>query len=288
MNCRKRLERAYADAVRLPLNAHSRYALISDCHRGVGTAYDNFLKNQHLFDAALRHYVKNGFFYIELGDGEELWENFSQGQIESCYSDLYERFGTLERQGRILRLYGNHNMELKNERLVKKHVACNICGERLDRTQWVKLWECAVLENQAGGRDICLLHGHQADFFNSVLWKMSRFLVRYIWRPLEQFGVNDPTSAAKNYKKQKRYEECLKKWAAERGMYLVAGHSHRPTLPAEGGLYANTGSCVHPRCITAIEIEHMHMTLVKWSVAVRQDMSLLAERSVLAGPVEIL
>lgn len=287
MSCQSRLERALAGAVKLPLDAKSRYVLISDCHRGTGTAYDNFLKNQHLFTAALGYYDRNSFFYIELGDGEELWENFSLGQIETCYSDLYEQFGEMEQKGRILRLFGNHNLELRNENTQGKQMVCNICGEPMCREHWQTFRECAVLKNNTGGRDICLLHGHQADFFNSVLWKLSRFLVRYLWRPLERFGVNDPTSAAKNYKKQRRYEHCLDDWAKEKGMYLVAGHSHRPTLPEAEGLYANSGSCVHPRCITAIEIRNMKMTLVKWSVTTRPDLSLVAERSVLAGTVDI-
>ncbi|MGN0143202.1 MAG: hypothetical protein ACI4AD_13335 [Roseburia sp.] len=264
MSCRSRLKNAYDRAVRMPLDACSRYVLISDCHRGTGMAYDNFLRNQHLYLAALEYYYARRFFYIELGDGEELWENYERHQIEECHNHIYEMFTLFERKGRILRLYGNHNMELRGE-----------------------LKECVVLENQSGGRDICLVHGHQADFFNSVLWKLSRFLVRYLWTPLERFGVNDPTSAARNYKKQKKYEQCLVAWAREMDMYLAAGHSHRPSLPVDGGLYINTGSCVHPSGITAVEIESGEMTLVKWRVATRQDMTLFVERTVLAGPVAI-
>ena len=81
MSVSSRLEHAFRDAPILPLTQRSRYILMSDCHRGVGTSSDNFLKNQHLYLAALKHYYQRGFTYIELGDGDELWENRSMKTI---------------------------------------------------------------------------------------------------------------------------------------------------------------------------------------------------------------
>lgn len=288
MSCKTRIQKAYNGAVRLPLDECSRYVLISDCHRGTGTVYDNFLKNRHLYLAALEYYYLRHFFYIELGDGEELWENRDRNQIQNYHEDVYCMFCRFRQQGRILRLFGNHNMELRERK--KKTEKGNLCESRWNACEYSlseNLKECALLENHSGGRDICLIHGHQADFFNSVFWKLSRFLVRYLWKPLEHFGVNDPTSAAKNFKKQSRYERCMAEWAEEMDMYLAAGHSHRPTLSTEGGLYINTGSCVHPSGITAVEIENMKMTLVKWQMATRPDMTLFVERVVIAGPVAV-
>ncbi len=43
----------------------------------------------------------------------------------------------------------------------------------------------------------------------------------------------------------------------------------------------NTGSCVHPRCITCMEIENDTITLVKWTIDVRKDRSLYVSREVL-------
>ena len=221
-------------ALHLPLGTGSRYVVISDCHRGEGTTNDNFLKNAYLYEAAMEHYIKRGFFY-------------------------------LESRNALCRIYGNHNMELRKI-----------------------LPEAIILDNCEGGRDVCMIHGHQADFFNSVCWRLSRALVRYVWKPLERSGVNDPTSAARNYKKAVRYEQCLAGWTRLHDRYLIAGHSHRPRLPENGELYLNAGSCVHPGCITAIELEQMQMTLVKWKVATRPDMTMYVVREKLAGPAAIL
>ena len=69
---------------------------------------------------------------------------------------------------------------------------------------------------------------------------------------------------------------------------LIAGHTHRPSFPKVGEpMYFNDGSCVHPRCITSIEIEKGEISLVKWSMMTRQDRSLYVEREVLEGPVKI-
>ncbi len=58
--------------------------------------------------------------------------------------------------------------------------------------------EGIILEVDGFDKNILLIHGHQADFFNYVLWKWSRFLVRILWKPLQILGINDPTSPAKN------------------------------------------------------------------------------------------
>ena len=48
--------------------------------------------------------------------------------------------------------------------------------------------------------------------------------------------------------------------------------------------YFNDGSCVHPRCITAIEIIQDSIVLVKWSVKTKNDGTLFIGKDVLAGP----
>ena len=56
MGYETRISKAFEGALKLPLSDNSKYVLFSDCHRGVGTSNDNFLKNQHLYFAALQHY----------------------------------------------------------------------------------------------------------------------------------------------------------------------------------------------------------------------------------------
>ncbi len=275
--CERRLDKSFRNAPVLALYPHSRIVLISDCHRGVGNANDNFLKNQHLYFAALRYYYANGFIYIELGDGDELWENRSLAAIQEIHSNVFWLLSLFQKENRLYMLYGNHDHVMKKSR-------------ELPHYEGIVLKVCHA-EPQGMGQPRCLelylTHGHQADILNSTFWKLSRFLVRYLWKPLEQLGVLDPTSAAKNYRRRQRSEKRLSAWAVKRNCYLVTGHTHRPMLGNAQARYFNTGSCVHPRCITCLEIQDGTISLVKWYVETRQDRSLFVARAVLAGPLSL-
>jgi hypothetical protein len=71
----RQIDRALADAPIIRTADHPKIVLFSDCHRGTGTAADSFLPNKSLYMAALSYYWDHGFTYVELGDGDELWEN---------------------------------------------------------------------------------------------------------------------------------------------------------------------------------------------------------------------
>jgi hypothetical protein len=64
-------------------------------------------------------------------------------------------------------------------------------------------------------------------------------------------------------------------WAEARKQPLVSGHTHNPSFPVpQGPPYFNTGSRIHPRCITGIEIENGEILLIKWWVKTKEDGSL--------------
>ena len=111
---KRQLDQAFQDAAVLPLSASSRYALFSDCHRGNGLTGDNFLKNQHLYAAALRYYYENDFTYIELGDGDELWENRSFSSIKEAHASTFQMLARFYEDQRLYLLYGNHDMSKRS------------------------------------------------------------------------------------------------------------------------------------------------------------------------------
>ncbi|MGN0408241.1 MAG: metallophosphoesterase [Bacteroides sp.] len=300
MSSYSRLNKAFKGALRLPLNDFCKYVIISDCHRGTGTSNDNFLKNQHLYFAALQHYFIKGFTYIELGDGDELWENRSFSQIIETHSNVFWMLSKFYAQNRLYMLYGNHDIVKKDKQYSDKccksyHRCCNGCSywDNQPLLPGIVFHEGIILKNVYAGRrispcsdivpmDVYLTHGHQTELLNSTFWPASRFLVRYLWGPLERVGVLDPTSAARNNKRKYAAEKRLHNWAEREKHILITGHTHRPALDSSDPYYCNSGSCVHPRCITCLEIEHMQISLVKWTMTTRPDMSLYVEREVLA------
>ncbi|MBD5393596.1 MAG: serine/threonine protein phosphatase [Lachnospiraceae bacterium] len=296
MSYYSRLNKSFEGALRLPLNNCTKYVLISDCHRGTGSSNDNFLKNQNLYTAALQYYYRMGYTYIELGDGDELWENRSMEQIIETHSNIFRLLSRFHEQGRLHMLYGNHDIVKKDSRYTARSCTTypRCCGsnaylERRPLFPDIRFHAGIILENTSVpySRNVYLTHGHQADLFNSTFWRFSRFLVRYFWKPLERYGVLDPTSAAKNYTRKQKTEERLHHWARQENHILITGHTHRPTLSEDDPYYYNSGSCVHPFCITCLEIEYMQIRLVKWTLEVRPDMSLYAAREVLAGPTSL-
>lgn len=269
-----RLERVYRNAERIPMDRYSRIVCMSDCHRGIGDRGDNFLPNRHLFLAALRYYYDRCFWYMELGDGDELWENRDLTKIMEIHEDVFEQLLCFHRAGRFRMLYGNHDYSKRKKGV---EIFPGLCAQ-----------EGIVLTEQTTGKEILLLHGHQGDFWNDTLSPLAGAMVRFVWRPLELLGISDPTSAARNYKKCKKTERRLDAYSRKKQIPIIAGHTHRSVLPTPGeGYYLNDGSCVHPRGITAIELENEAVVLVKWSVNVGPNGILAVNREVLAGPVPL-
>lgn len=282
------ISRVYESAEQIPFDDTSRIVLMSDCHRGDGSWADDFSKNQHIYFAALNHYYNENYTYIELGDGDELWENKSLQDIIRVHNDVFWLLSKFFHKGRLYFIFGNHDLVKKNRRFVRNNYY-SYYDEREDTLiplfTNIKVHEGLILRHAGSGGKIFLVHGHQADYFNYKLWWLSRFLVRYFWKPLELFGVNDPTSAAKNYGRKEAVARCLTEWAAQNKSMLIAGHTHKPVFPEVGETpYFNDGSCVHPHSITAIEIVGCRIMLVKWEVKTRQDGTLYVGREMLAGP----
>lgn len=291
MSTSSRLSEVYKKAKIIPYDSTSKFVLMSDCHRGDGTWSDNFSKNQNLFFAAMNYYYSNNFTYIELGDGDELWENRNLDQVISMHSDAFWLMSRFYKENRFHMIYGNHDMMKKNNKYTAtKCTSYYYECEKMNMTLFpnIKIQEGIVLKDIHSDTKILLVHGHQGDLLNDTLWPITKFMVRYIWHPLELVGVLDPTSAAKNYTKKSKIEKKLIKWVEKEDKLLVAGHTHRPVFPKPGEPpYFNDGSCVHPRCITAIEIENNCIILVKWTTQTRDDRTLFVNREVLEGPTAL-
>lgn len=287
MKAHERISQAFEHPLRLPLNDHSRYILFSDCHRGCGNAGDNFMKNEFLYLAALHHYFQKNFTYLELGDGDELWENRSFRKIKDVHPQSFSTIAEYYQEGRMYAVYGNHDIVKRNPAYLRKNFRTWRCEQHREHAlcPGITFYSGIILQDAHKKKDICLTHGHQADLLNSTLWPLSRFLVRYIWRPLEKLGIPDPTSAAKNNTRKEHSEKLLTDWAVKNNRLLITGHTHRPMIGTKEAPYCNTGSCVHPAGITGIEIQNRCITLVKWSIGTRDDLSLYAMREVLGETI---
>ncbi|NLK72836.1 MAG: serine/threonine protein phosphatase [Clostridiales bacterium] len=281
------LTKAFKSSKEIEINSSSKIILMSDVHRGNYNWSDNFANNSNIYYTALNHYFNKGFTYIEIGDGDELWQNRHFPEIRQSHSDIFKLLRKFYLENRLYLIYGNHDMVKKNEKFVKENLYYYY-NEREKKNEPlfvnIKCYEGLILKYK--NKKIFVVHGHQGDLLNDHFWWVARFLARYIWTPLELYlGFKDITSPAKNFTKKKSTEERITNWAKKNNQMVITGHTHRPMFPImEKSLYFNTGSCVHPRSITGIEIENGLMTLIKWNIKTDANNYLHVNREPLTDP----
>jgi len=295
---------------RLTLTPGMKLVCMSDMHRGDGSGADDFAQNSLIYRCALEHYLESGFGYVELGDAEELWENDNFDQIYITHTSVYELLAkfhdTDPAKTRYLKVWGNHDLYWQDNEAVYRTLFPGI-----------EVHEGIVLEMGANNGDeegcggaILLIHGHQADpKCSGEMAVVSKFFVHNFWPDLQRVGIKDPTRAALNPGLCNEVDKRLHEWANhnDQGIAaIIAGHTHRAvfenlSLTEQRFLeskvrtdgvkfkhqpdrsYFNTGSCVHPLCITGIEITFEngpHLRLIKWGQATDGN-TLTIQRTVL-------
>lgn len=292
MSACRRLSKVLSSANPLSFDNNSKFVLMSDCHRGDGNWGDNFSPNKNLYIAALTFYYERGYTYIELGDGDELWENRKINTIVSTHNNVFWLLSQFYKSGRFYMIYGNHDIVKKDPHYFRNKCNpfyCDTINENIPLFPGIEIHEGILLKYKNTNYQILLTHGHQVDLFNDTFWRISRFLIRYLWRPLELIGIRNPTSASKNNVKKSKVEKRLMEWSEKENQMIITGHTHRPYFPKPGeGLYFNDGSCVYPQDITAIEISNGTISLVKWEIKVRLDRSLYVGRDVIEAPTPLI
>lgn len=293
MSSANRLSRAYKNAKIIPFDDDSKFILFSDCHRGDNSFADEFANNRNIYFHALKFYYNEGFEYCELGDGDELWENIYFASIFEAHKNVFKLLRQYHLENRLHMIWGNHDMVYKDEAYVKEHLSSYF--EPIDDKdkalfEGIKYNEGIVLQHKETNQELFLTHGHQADWWNYTFWRWGRFLVRVLWKPLQVWGIADPTSPAKNYTELIKVERRIKKWILKNSLKItVVGHTHRPRFPEPGDIpFFNDGSCVHPRSITGIEIEKGKISLIKWQIATTDDGTLRVVRILLEGPQKLV
>ena len=278
----RRLSEVFQTSKVLNFNNESKIVLMSDCHRGDGSWTDTFVHNYSIYYSALKHYYNAGYTYIELGDGDELWRNKSLPDISRIYVDIFRLLSRFHTEDRLHIIFGNHDMEkpkYSNTHLKSYYDSHLDSHEPLFSN--IDIHEGLILRHIETDTKLFLVHGHQGSLLDDRLWRLNRFLVRHIVRRLEMLGFKDLTSAAQNNVKKRRVERRISSWALANSQIVIAGHTHRPTcLPDYAALYYNAGSCVHPNCITCMEIENDHISHIRWSIQPRYDNVLYVKREV--------
>ena len=217
----RRLDRLYARAERIPDANLYKFLFFSDLHMGGGGKADDFAPNFNLFIKVLDEH--KGWIDVCVGDAYDLWQ-----------FKLIDVAKTHDVGAADFYVEGNHDKQMRFP-------------------------AADVIEADP---PIFIIHGHQSgDWSNYGLWKVSRFFVRYIWKPLEYLNLKDPPSS-KGGVRHDRSRRKLKRWANDRGIRVIAGHTH---FQEHEGNYWNCGSSINPGVIEYIEFKEGELCLKTYS-----------------------
>ncbi len=107
----QRLNAVFQSAKKIKINDQTKIIIFSDCHRGDYGWSDDFAKNRNIFYYALSFYFNEGYTYIELGDGDELWKNRYFSELFKAHQQVYELMSRFYMQDRFHMVFGNHDIE---------------------------------------------------------------------------------------------------------------------------------------------------------------------------------
>jgi hypothetical protein len=225
---RAREARREGEAPKLDLS--SGVIVFSDHHRGTRTRADDFLRSERAYNSALQYYYHLGYTLVGLGDVEELWQ-----ELPGAVLDAYRRTVALEaafhREGRYVRFWGNHDDEWASPSAVERHLEP---AYRREGGPPLRVHESLLVDIVEGARvpgQLFFLHGHQGTANSDRFSRWTRLPVRYLYRPLQRLTGYSYNTPATDWLLRAGHDAAMYEWAAaQKGIVLVAGHTHRPVF----------------------------------------------------------
>ena len=211
---------------RIDLNAVGhRIIIFSDQHRGARDGSDDFGICERSYLAALDYYNNEKFYFINLGDCEELWENTMFG-IAKFNTEVYKREKLFIERDSYCKVFGNHDLFWDNDPLASVWLK-KIYGKV------IQIFTGALIRvdfSKDTGLDIFCTHGHQGDR-QSDGNLFSKWFVSYIWGPLQNFLEINTNSPSANNNLKTLHNMYMYDWsAAQENTLLVTGHTHQPVF----------------------------------------------------------
>ena len=201
-----------------------KFIIFSDQHKGAKNGADDFMLCEPNYIAALEHYYQQGYFFIALGDCEELWEN-TLTAVKKNQRVAFEKEKLFFTGNRGIKLFGNHDLFWENDPLahfqLKEIFDCDI-----------PIYEGVLLQTKVKENTVNIFctHGHQGDAVSDGNW-FSKFFVSKIWAPLQAFLKINPNTPAYDAQLKTLHNGIMYDWsAAQKNLFLITGHTHQPVF----------------------------------------------------------
>jgi len=201
-----------------------RFIILSDQHKGTRDEADDFRGAEQNYLAALEYYYVQGFFFVSLGDCEELWKNMAQDVMkknETCFA-AEKKFLDNDRYYRV---FGNHDLAWKY-RLQQDLFLQPVFGKK------IRVYEGLILETsyQDNRYSLFLTHGHQGDLRGAGS-PFSIWVVANIWTPIQRYlhiSINTP---ATSFTLTDKHNILMYEWSAKQNnLVFISGHTHKPVF----------------------------------------------------------
>jgi predicted phosphodiesterase len=199
-----------------------KFIIFSDQHKGAKDGADDFMICEPAYLAALEYYFQQGFFYITLGDAEELWEN-SLTAVKKNQQPAFEKEKQFVLANRFLKIFGNHDLYWQNDPFAAKQLKEIYSVD-------VPIYEGVLLQTSMDQHTVNIFctHGHQGDLVSDGNW-FSKFFVSRVWAPLQALLRINPNTPAYDAQLKTLHNSFMYQWSAEQAnLLLITGHTHQP------------------------------------------------------------
>ena len=224
------LEQEQSEGERVLDIRNGRFVIFSDHHKGSRDGADDFRVCERAYNAALAYYDRLRYTLIVMGDVEELWEEQPKTVLKA-YPHTLELEGRFHQDGRYLRFWGNHDDAWSHADLVEQLLRPALGVAPL------KVYESLILHVRDGEEELgrlFLVHGHQGTASSDRNAPMTRFLVRYLWRPFQRIFKVPANTPAKDFQLRYDHESAMYSWSEhQQKVVLITGHTHRPVFKSE-------------------------------------------------------
>jgi UDP-2,3-diacylglucosamine pyrophosphatase LpxH len=231
----------------IPFDADKGKVIVfSDQHKGAKNGADDFMLCELNYLSALDYYNEKEFFFISLGDNDELWENRWPAVKKNNVASFEKEKKFIERNA-FIKIYGNHDLAWNTDVNTGFEME-KIYGQKISVYEGVIL-QTAISDKQLSKDSpqspankavtlpiancqltIFLTHGHQGDAQSDGNW-FSKFFVAHIWAPLQAYLKVNPNTPAYNTTTKTLHNRIMYEWSAQQENTLfVTGHTHQPVF----------------------------------------------------------
>ncbi|CAN5155269.1 metallophosphoesterase [soil metagenome] len=198
--------------------------IFSDQHKGARNGSDDFMLAEKNYLAALDYYNDNKFYFVNLGDNEELWEN-TIFQVIKYNKATFEKERLFIERNAYTKIIGNHDLFWKNDPFAQQYI-------KTIYEQELKIFESIVLrvKMETKNVDVFCTHGHQGDA-QSDGNLFSKWFVSYVWGPLQTFLEINTNTPSTNNNLKTLHNTLMYEWAYNQPYcLLITGHTHQPVF----------------------------------------------------------